>query len=604
MNRKKIRMLIKIITICTLLITVFSTISFADSDDSGVFDRTKDVISKAVQKAAVFLTAGTGTMISSLVNSSGQSSGNQESPIFQTIFYGVGMDYAATIYSGIVGVFLALPKMLLLVTSFAIMGIMSAILSLSNSGVVLFTPETMLFNQVKLLDINFFSNISNNSASALYIVKENIAKWYVGLRNISIAALLVVIGYIGIRMALSTVSEDKAKYKKLLRYWIESFALLFLLHYIMILVINVNDGIVKMIYDSISKNKASNMATQITYIVKMIRINNISGFAAALVFAMNVGVSAAFFAMYLKRFMMIGFLIVISPLITITYSIDKVGDGKSQALDQWLKLFMYNVLIQPFHCILYLVFVSQAVSIVVSKGVSYLTDFETEIVGTILSVAAMMFMFKAEEILKQIFGFDKAGKSLMTGLVAGKMIGDAVKTGVKKTKSAAKTVGKFTGVDKKFKNSEIGKLLDSKEGRALKRYASSGATMATAAMMAPTSGSAAFSYLTTSIDKKKQEEDKLKDKLDDLKNDITKELYNIANQYQTDQQRTNEILQAYALDFKDQNAVSNAYQTRGIDYIKFASKLQNMVEMQKKLTGKNEMEILQEEVINTVISIP
>ena len=32
----------------------------------------------------------------------------------------------------------------------------------------------------------------------------------------------------------------------------------------------------------------------------------------------------------------------ISPLISITYSIDKIGDGKSQALNTWLKEFIYN----------------------------------------------------------------------------------------------------------------------------------------------------------------------------------------------------------------------------------------------------------------------
>jgi len=52
--------------------------------------------------------------------------------------------------------------------------------------------------------------------------------------------------------------------------------------------------------------------------------------------------------------MTIAFLIIIAPLVTVTYSIDKIGDGKSQALNAWLKEFSYTVLIQPFHCITYL----------------------------------------------------------------------------------------------------------------------------------------------------------------------------------------------------------------------------------------------------------
>ena len=47
---------------------------------------------------------------------------------------------------------------------------------------------------------------------------------------------------------------------------------------------------------------------------------------------------------YINRMIKIAFLIIISPLISITYSIDKIGDGKSQALDTWLKEFVYTVL--------------------------------------------------------------------------------------------------------------------------------------------------------------------------------------------------------------------------------------------------------------------
>ncbi len=41
-------------------------------------------------------------------------------------------------------------------------------------------------------------------------------------------------------------------------------------------------------------------------------------------------------------------LIIIAPLITITYSMDKMKDGQAQALNTWMREFMFNVLIQPF----------------------------------------------------------------------------------------------------------------------------------------------------------------------------------------------------------------------------------------------------------------
>jgi hypothetical protein len=71
-------------------------------------------------------------------------------------------------------------------------------------------------------------------------------------------------------------------------------------------------------------------------------------------------VELKFFWLYMKRFLMVGFLIMISPLITISYSIDKAGDGKAQAFQKWSQEFIMNVLIQPLHALLYLVIVVTA----------------------------------------------------------------------------------------------------------------------------------------------------------------------------------------------------------------------------------------------------
>lgn len=52
----------------------------------------------------------------------------------------------------------------------------------------------------------------------------------------------------------------------------------------------------------------------------------------------------------------VGFLVVISPLITITYSIDKAGDNQAQAFKTWTKEFLVNVFVQPLHALLFLIF--------------------------------------------------------------------------------------------------------------------------------------------------------------------------------------------------------------------------------------------------------
>ena len=133
--------------------------------------------------------------------------------------------------------------------------------------------------------------------------------------------------------------------------------------------------------------------------------------------------------MYIKRTLVLGFLIVISPLITITYSIDKMGDGKSQALNIWLKEFVFTVIIQPFHCIIYLVFYSSIMGAI--KGFQ-----GADLGNAIFAAASAFFMLKAEDIVKKIFGIqpNSIGNALGTGAMALTMATSLLKGKGKKLK--------------------------------------------------------------------------------------------------------------------------------------------------------------------------
>ena len=137
--------------------------------------------------------------------------------------------------------------------------------------------------------------------------------------------------------------------------------------------------------------------------------SGIAGWAAALVYMGIIILTFIFLIMYIKRMITIAFLILISPIITITYSVDKISDGKSQALDTWVKEFLQNVLIQPFHCIIYLVFISVSMSVVNGDGT---------LAAGIIVVITMFFIFEAEKIIKNIFGINSetTGSGMKTAL--------------------------------------------------------------------------------------------------------------------------------------------------------------------------------------------
>ena len=214
------------------------------------------------------------------------------------------------------------------------------------------TLDKILFNEVELTSIDFFSTDNGNSLSNL---KENVSIWYVAIRNLAAVALAIILVYVGIRMAISSVAEDKAKYKKMLFNWITSLAILFLLHYIMVAIIGVNNSIVDIISegrDEKASQKYVNTMNQFALKSYDINVGLFDGIGYAFIYLLLSLMTFIFLLTYIKRMITIAFLIIIAPIITITYSIDKMGDGKSQALNTWFKEFVYNVLIQCFHCII------------------------------------------------------------------------------------------------------------------------------------------------------------------------------------------------------------------------------------------------------------
>lgn len=97
---------------------------------------------------------------------------------------------------------------------------------------------------------------------------------------------------------------------------------------------------------------------------------------------------------YVKRVVYMAFLTMIAPLVALTYPIDKMNDGKAQAFNMWFKEYIFNLLIQPLHLILYMVLIGSAMTFA-SQNLIY-------------AVVAIGFMTPAEKLMRKFFGFEKA----------------------------------------------------------------------------------------------------------------------------------------------------------------------------------------------------
>lgn len=290
-----------------------------------------------------------------------------------------------------------------------------------------------------------------------------VAKWFVTLRNVALVISMSILVYIGIRMMLTSVAAEKAKYKTMLVDWFIGVGLIFVMQYIMIFGTTLNDMFIDLINNSSNvanieiferKNSwklnekltanginlvyadklpsdADNLPKNTIVIFKnaegkeylayptnlmgKVRIalqNNRNGSLTYVGYAISFMVlsfyTIFFIITYIKRVIYMAFLTIIAPFVAMTYSLDKLTDGKAQAFNMWLKEYIFNLLIQPMHLLLYYILIISAYDLA-GENILY-------------TLVALGFMIPAEKLIRKFFGFDKAQTPGFLGGAAGAAI--------------------------------------------------------------------------------------------------------------------------------------------------------------------------------------
>ena len=321
------------------------------------------------------------------------------------------------------------------------------------------SPENILQNKISLFDVNFFEEVDTtqyeiNAGSIANDLHNMISRWYYILRTLAMVGFMLVLIYLGIRMLLTSISSEKAKYKNMFMDWLVSLCLLFVIHYIMIFSMQTVNAFTKIISTLIEKQGVEYYDIQDDKVYDYVEenLNNLEGIESptnetatpieggeeystlyikdgkktvrfpvdnfmtqarlnmqivdekenatyetiswSIIYIMLTIFTIKFVFVYLKRVVYIAFLIVVSPMVVLTYSLDKVRDGQAQGFNMWIKEYLYNLTIQPFHLILYIVFVSSAMSLASNNPIYVLV--------------VLGFMTQAEKILRRMFNFEKA----------------------------------------------------------------------------------------------------------------------------------------------------------------------------------------------------
>lgn len=351
-----------------------------------------------------------------------------------------------------------------------------------------YTPYEIFSNQIPLLDVNFINpmkkieeanGIGNNITyeSSAAILQKSISTWYKAVRVVAIVVLLSMLVFVGIKMILTSVSEEKAKYKKFFIDWLTAICLLFILHYIMIFILEITQSLTNVFLD---KNGEPNImvelpedtkikdgeallpggpikwidkntpATEIVDGVEKVIVESggltnpvwscsftgyirlragmckndtfdLESLSYSIIYLALVVYTFMFTFIYIRRVLTMAFLTMIAPLIAVTYPLDKIKDGRAQAYEIWIKEYTFNALIQPVHLIIYILTVSNVMNTIKDHPM--------------FALIAMGFLLPAEKFIRKMFGFDRAETLNALGKAAG---GAAIMSGVKQLSSLGK----------------------------------------------------------------------------------------------------------------------------------------------------------------------
>ncbi|MCI8637134.1 MAG: hypothetical protein HFJ36_04750 [Clostridia bacterium] len=219
---------------------------------------------------------------------------------------------------------------------------------------MLYAPENIFSNNIAALDVNFlrpntYSSVygggddkfsdaaSEASESGATKIRDTVANWYKSFRNIAVVALLSILIYLGIRILIGSTAEDKAKYKEAIKDWVVALCLVFFMQFIMSATLMVCDQITGLFSKEINEGYVvqvgddapfkTNLMGLVRFRAQSKKVGEVAAYT--IIYGILVVYTCTFTFMYYKRLLYMAFFTMISPLVAVTYPIDRYGDRKS-----------------------------------------------------------------------------------------------------------------------------------------------------------------------------------------------------------------------------------------------------------------------------------
>ena len=351
---------------------------------------------------------------------------------------------------------------MLLTTIAGVLFLLIGLIFSGSTGSIFPTPETIIFNRIAILDVNFFNPNKYSLLADIDVIKQI----YNSFHTIAVSVFVIAAMIVGIKMAISAVASEKAQAKKALVSWLTGVLLLFLMRLIIAGIFELNEYLVWKISEATGDvvitidtgikiddvasaflgNPIPLLLTAGTTIFNggdlvvhgyfgfmiMAVFNAFSGdIISAILLFIILGQTITLFVTYAKRLIYIIILGVCAPLVVAVDTINKATKGSSTVLSNWFKEFVGTVFLQTFHAILMLVILSIIGAITGAKAEEsgVIQGSNTALYNVVIAILTAG-LLKFEKLYKKLFGLSETG---MNDFNAGKaLIGlQAAKAGIK-----------------------------------------------------------------------------------------------------------------------------------------------------------------------------
>ena len=212
-----------------------------------------------------------------------------------------------------------------------------------------FTLDKLFFGDFKFLDINIFnintskeSNSKGNEANAN--LKKGVAVWTNATRGFAVAISLLLFILGAVMLMLNSARTDSkatsiASLKNFLTDTVKGLMIALLITVVLAMILFAHDMVIS-IFNAIRYKMLENGAQSAEVIIyKNVLDLDINGYGYSVSFIAYLFMSAyhiKFLIIYINRLLTIGFLIVVSPIISVTYALDRIGDRKKSSSFKFL----------------------------------------------------------------------------------------------------------------------------------------------------------------------------------------------------------------------------------------------------------------------------